>query len=107
MYVSIGFQRKVFIRHAKVFPLYSLTHWKPNPHNLRRVVGTTEVVCGIILALIPGDYCNIFPQIVVNLVLQVSMYLKMLVINTVELILAFEGQICLLIAYTHRASSSH
>jgi len=46
--------RKVFIRHAKVFPFVELTGWKPNPHTYRKFVGTTEVVCGIILAILPG-----------------------------------------------------
>ncbi|KAI0217852.1 hypothetical protein LSAT2_030420 [Lamellibrachia satsuma] len=47
-------ERKVFIRSAKVFPLAAQTGWKPNPHMFRRVVGTTEVVCGTLLAIVPG-----------------------------------------------------
>ncbi|ELU03263.1 hypothetical protein CAPTEDRAFT_181278 [Capitella teleta] len=47
--------RKVFIRHAKVFPFQELTGWKPNAQSLRKFVGTTEVVCGVILVMIPGS----------------------------------------------------
>jgi len=34
----------------------SWTGWKPNPQIYRRVFGTTEVVCGMLLAFIPGCY---------------------------------------------------
>ena len=44
----------MFIRHAKLFPFYTVTGWRPNAHTLRKVVGVTEVVCGIVLAMIPG-----------------------------------------------------
>ncbi len=46
--------RKVFIRSAKIFPLVAQTGFKPNPHTYRSIVGTTEVVCGIMLSIIPG-----------------------------------------------------
>ena len=55
-YEIISFQRKTFIRNAKVFPLNDLTGYKPNPHIYRKVIAVTEVVCGIILAIIPGGY---------------------------------------------------
>ena len=47
-------QRKTFIRFAKVFPLVSVTGWKPSPHLYRRVIGVTEVTCGLLLSLVPG-----------------------------------------------------
>ncbi len=46
--------RKVFIRHAKVFPFLNIPGWKVHPQTLRKVVGTLEVVCGTILVIIPG-----------------------------------------------------
>ncbi|KAK7480693.1 hypothetical protein BaRGS_00028061 [Batillaria attramentaria] len=30
------------------------TGWKPNPHTYRKAVGTAEVVCGAVLAFVPG-----------------------------------------------------
>ena len=52
--ISKLFQRKTFIRDTKVFPLVNQTGWKPNPHTFRKVVGTTEVVAGSVLAIVPG-----------------------------------------------------
>ncbi|KAJ8314531.1 hypothetical protein KUTeg_006681 [Tegillarca granosa] len=46
--------RKTFIRSTKVFPLVKQTGWKPNPHTYRKAVGGAEVVCGVILAAVPG-----------------------------------------------------
>ncbi|XP_061193452.1 novel acetylcholine receptor chaperone-like [Saccostrea echinata] len=46
--------RKMYIRNAKVFPLVTWTKWKPNSHMYRKVIGGSEVVCGAILAFIPG-----------------------------------------------------
>ncbi|XP_076467283.1 putative acetylcholine receptor chaperone [Babylonia areolata] len=46
--------RKTFIRKSKVFPLVKQTGWKPNPHTYRKAVGTAEVVCGAVLAFVPG-----------------------------------------------------
>jgi hypothetical protein len=31
------------------------TGWKPNPHTYRKAVGTSEVVCGAVLAFVPGN----------------------------------------------------
>ncbi|CAD5110815.1 DgyrCDS179 [Dimorphilus gyrociliatus] len=47
-------QRKAFIKFVKVFPFYRQTGWKPDPHVYRRVIGILEVICGLILAVIPG-----------------------------------------------------
>ncbi|KAF7257981.1 Transmembrane protein 35 [Paragonimus skrjabini miyazakii] len=41
--------RKTFIRTYGSFPLSQLTGWNPNPHLIRRVFGTTEVVGGLLL----------------------------------------------------------
>ena len=47
-------QRKVFIKSAKVFPFVAQTGWKPNPNMYRKIVGSLEVVCGLLLAVVPG-----------------------------------------------------
>ena len=54
--ICLGLQRKTFIRKSKVFPLVKQTGWKPNPHTYRKAVGTAEVVCGAVLAFVPGMY---------------------------------------------------
>ncbi|ESO02554.1 hypothetical protein HELRODRAFT_65843 [Helobdella robusta] len=46
--------RKNFIRFSKVFPLASITKFRPSPHALRRVVGVVEVVNGLVLTFVPG-----------------------------------------------------
>ena len=54
MQFSFTLQRKVFIKYAKVFPLIAQTGFKPNAHMYRKIFGTTEVVCGVLLSIIPG-----------------------------------------------------
>ena len=39
---------------AKVFPLASFFKFKVDPHVYRKVVGVTEILCGLMLAFIPG-----------------------------------------------------
>ena len=39
---------------AKVFPLADVLDFKVDPDMYRMVVGVLELVCGIILAMIPG-----------------------------------------------------
>ena len=39
---------------AKVFPLADLLDFKVDPDCYRMVVGVIELVCGIMLAMIPG-----------------------------------------------------
>ncbi|KAK3717905.1 hypothetical protein RRG08_053105 [Elysia crispata] len=46
--------RKTYIRNSKVFPLVKQTGWKPNPHTYRKTVGSTEIICGALLAFLPG-----------------------------------------------------
>ncbi|XP_013400408.1 transmembrane protein 35A isoform X1 [Lingula anatina] len=65
--------RKMFIRDAKVFPLSTLTGWKPNAHMYRKVVGGLEVVCGIMLAILPGPVKQI-SNVVLLLLMLVSVY---------------------------------
>lgn len=48
------FQRKIFIRTAKVVPFVKLFGLKLDPHLYRKVVGVTEVVCGLLLTVVPG-----------------------------------------------------
>jgi len=40
---------------AKVFPLADMLDFKVDPDFYRTAVGVVEVVCGIILAMIPGS----------------------------------------------------
>ena len=54
------FQRKSFIKTAKVFPLASYFKFKVDPHVYRKVVGCTEILCGLILALIPGRHISTY-----------------------------------------------
>ena len=61
----VYFQRKIFIRSAKVFPFIVQTGWKPNPHMYRKVVGTTEVVCGMLLACVPGNTSSMYQAILI------------------------------------------
>lgn len=48
-------QRRDFVAFAKVFPLSSQLSIRIPPKEYRLVVGYTELVCGVILALIPRD----------------------------------------------------
>lgn len=41
---------------AKVFPLAEYTGWKPDAHVYRKFVAASEVTCGTILILIPGNF---------------------------------------------------
>lgn len=52
----------MFIKFARVFPLISITGWKPDAQIYRRVYGTIEVVCGLVLALIPGSDFFLAPK---------------------------------------------
>ncbi len=65
--------RKVFIRSAKMFPLIAMTGFKPNPHTYRVIVGTTEVVCGTMLAIIPGPLKQL-ANIILFLLMALSTY---------------------------------
>ncbi|CAH8591397.1 unnamed protein product [Schistosoma turkestanicum] len=60
--------RKNFIRMFKTFPFSSLTGWNPDPHVIRRVYGTTEVVGGIVLAA-----CSGIAQDISNVILLIFM----------------------------------
>jgi len=46
--------RREFGRVNKVFPFYEITGWRPFARNYRLAVGITEIVCGLILVLVPG-----------------------------------------------------
>ena len=49
-------KKQEFGRYNKVFPLYSITGWRPYAKNFRLAVGWTEIACGAILVLIPGKF---------------------------------------------------
>ena len=57
-----------FKHAAKVFPFQSITNFKPTPRIFRLVIGTLEVVSGVILLLIPGIARNSL------LVMQIQMH---------------------------------
>lgn len=44
---------------AKVFPLAEYTGWKPDAHVYRKFIAASEVTCGTILILIPGNFTGI------------------------------------------------
>lgn len=64
-YILLFEQRKTFIRSAKVFPLVKQTGWKPNPHMYRKVIGSVEVVSGLTLLAIPGEFLD-FSNFLIN-----------------------------------------
>ena len=47
--------KQEFGRYNKVFPLYKYTGWRPYAKNFRMAFGMTEVICGAILVIIPGN----------------------------------------------------
>lgn len=53
----------------KTFPFSSFTGWNPNPHVIRRVYGTTEVVGGIVLAACSGIAQDVSNVILLSLML--------------------------------------
>jgi hypothetical protein len=48
--------RQEFGRYNKVFPFYGLTGLRPLAKNYRMFIGSTEVICGAIMVLIPGNF---------------------------------------------------
>ncbi|OXU28134.1 hypothetical protein TSAR_005011 [Trichomalopsis sarcophagae] len=48
------FQRKEYVKYAKVFPLANAMDFKVPSKWYRRVVGTLELVCGAAMAIIPN-----------------------------------------------------
>jgi len=60
---------KGFVKYAKVFPLQKQTGYQPPADLYRKAVGITEVVCGLVLAFIPGGL-----KLLSNLILLVIMF---------------------------------
>lgn len=48
------FQRKEYVKYAKVFPLTAIVDMKIPSKWYRRIVGILEVVCGLAMAVIPS-----------------------------------------------------
>ena len=48
------FQKAMFKKARTVFPFYKQLGWRPKTSEYRRAVGTIELVCGLILMLVPG-----------------------------------------------------
>jgi uncharacterized membrane protein YphA (DoxX/SURF4 family) len=46
--------RRNFVQYSKVFPLANTLGIKVSPKVFRLIVGWTELICGVILAFIPG-----------------------------------------------------
>jgi len=53
------FQRKEYVKYAKVFPLSELLDFKMPPKWYRRIVGSVEIICGLAMALVPTSKYNI------------------------------------------------
>jgi len=49
------FQRKEYVKYAKVFPLSEALDFKVPSKWYRRTVGTLEVICGLAMAFIPSS----------------------------------------------------
>jgi len=49
-------QRTQFVRMAKVFPLADMLEFRVDADVYRVAVGVSELVCGAVLAMIPGMY---------------------------------------------------
>ena len=54
MWLFTFFQKAMFKKARTVFPFYKQLGWRPKTSEYRRVVGTIELVCGLILMLVPG-----------------------------------------------------
>jgi len=52
---SFLFQRKEYVKYAKVFPLSEALDFKVPSKWYRRTVGTLEVICGLAMAFIPSS----------------------------------------------------
>lgn len=51
----VVFQRKEYVKYAKVFPLTSMLDFKVPSKWYRRVVGSLEIICGLAMATIPSS----------------------------------------------------
>jgi hypothetical protein len=51
----ILFQRKEYVKYAKVFPLSEALDFKVPSKWYRRTVGTLEIICGLAMAFIPSS----------------------------------------------------
>jgi len=52
------FQRKEYVKYAKVFPLSGTLDFKVPSKWYRRVVGSLEIICGLAMAIIPSRRCK-------------------------------------------------
>lgn len=52
------FQRKDYVKYAKVFPLSDTLDFKVPSKWYRRVVGSLEIICGLAMSLIPNGMCS-------------------------------------------------
>ena len=102
-------QRKNFIRYTKVFPFVGLTNWKPSPHVLRRVIGVSEVVGGLVLAVVPGELFSTSQFFITQELYQIN---NLIVIFASYLLRKFSGPLkhvanitlllsCIYITYSH------
>lgn len=58
------FQRKEYVKYAKVFPLSEVFDFKVPSKWYRRTVGSLEIICGLAMAFIPSSkYIVLFDKI--------------------------------------------
>lgn len=56
--VCFFFQRKDYVKYAKVFPLSGILEFKVPSKWYRRIVGILEITCGLALAVVPSSRCK-------------------------------------------------
>jgi len=69
------------VKFARVFPVVSWTGSNINPQLYRRVFGTTEVVCGMLLAFTPGCILSVLNNYTVNRKKRGSLFLTITLAN--------------------------
>ena len=57
------FQRKEYVKYAKVFPLSDVLDFKVPSKWYRRTVGSLEILCGLAMAFIPSSKYIVLDQI--------------------------------------------
>lgn len=67
-FYHVPFQRKEYVRYAKVFPLTNTFDYKLPSKWYRRAVGGLEILFGLILALVPSrKWSYLIPETRVHL----------------------------------------
>jgi hypothetical protein len=53
--ICLLFQRKEYVKYAKVFPLSEALDFKVPSKWYRRTIGTLEIICGLAMAFVPSS----------------------------------------------------